>query len=82
MGALPGLYNKREMLGGMWPELLPQALGLFFIDLVSDAEGQKLLLMDKDQSFPLPRPAQGLSHGCVCSMLHWPDQIEYHTDQN
>lgn len=75
-------FIQQEGDAGMWPELLPQALGLFFIDLVSDAEGQKLLLIDKDQSFPLPHPAQGLSHGCVRSMLHWPDQIECHTAQN
>lgn len=58
-------FIQQEGDAWVWPELIPQALGLFFIDPVSDVEGKKLLLMDEDQSFPLPRPVQGLRHGCL-----------------
>lgn len=78
-----GLSNKRG-IPDMGPELLPQAPGLFFTDLVSEVEEKKLLLMNKDQSFPLPCAVQRLSHSCIAvrSTLHWPKQPELHTAMN
>lgn len=70
-------FIQQEGDSGMWP----QALGLCFIDLVTDVEGKKLLLMDKDQSFPLPCPVQGLSHGCpVPAALVSPDRSPHSSE--
>lgn len=70
-------FIQQEGDSGVWP----QALGLCFIDLVTDVEGKKLLLMDKDQS-SLPDHVQSKDSAmAVRSMLHWPDQTELHTAQ-